>query len=1627
MAKKKLNKKIAIVGSVVLVIFLVIGIYGILRYTQGPEKFIEDGDAAFKAKDYEAAEHYYAKAAARAKTDELKVELYLTLVDVYLENNEWAKVTGLWNRIIQVDPENLKARFGRLKYFHIVAENGGSFYWKDIAEQVSEFLDVANEDVLAGDTSKLESYEIQDLVGDAKLGVYLHLLRSRANLEIARAGSVTNPDQYIDEAQEDLEKVREIDPCNMNVYLYLAQLTITKGQVLTSRGSFEERNMAVEQAERYLQQAVEIAGDDPKAHINFLRSKPALAQLKDAAMTPEQLQSLEAEYVALTEKFSSNAEVYAALTSYYTQQSHKSLDKAIQAIEKAMELDNSEVYYVRIAANLYYRKFSIYGEIPSLYKAIEIAKNALEMSEVKEVPGPRQFANKKNRLNLNVFLAKCYLEQVLEPAESRTDSETEEWLANAEEMVHNVEQIYGAGEDPQVVKWTGMLALAKAEVSSASPADKNAAIRKLYGAYEQFKASRPPEQRDSQLCYVLAKIFKDTSESGAVLEFISGAVRAGIVSTKPKALLDYSEILLKQQQYSQALNTVDFFEKQYWPTEKSKIYRIQAYIGARQLEDAEKELASGNPDDPNIMKLNLQLLQAKIKQVQNSLKQREIEPDKAQLQGEDGVLIAAELKGYRSAFNSLIGRLLSIEADAVEPAYVAAVCNNYITEGQISEAQDFVADYLGYFPENANGIFFSKLLLEPDPGEVSRQRRIEIEKDALSSIADPVIQAAKLGEFYRKQNDPNEALVEFQKVLDIQLDPAGGEEDTKAKEVRYLYTVAARNVLDIALQVKDWVLAEQITERCKRENLDGCEGNLFAARLAIAKEEYQEALARLDESLRLRPVFSMVYMMRSSVHELLGNENKSIADIQRAAQLNPLGSKISGQLAFALYRRNQNLGDNAAQNQLIEERDAFLRAIRLNPRNWQLQSIFAESISKDDPDGALAIRQRLQKMLPNTQNAVGLAKMAMRMAMTKKNKKQKQVLLDVAGSAFEQALSYDPENSQVVNSYAEYYRYIGKAEKADELIGQSQDEKLLYSYLLRTGKLEEVKKLAEENYQKDPEDIDAVKAMLIVAQRTNDPQGIQKYSEELILLDDSIQNKLSQIQYYLEAGLVKETENKLQSFREKYPEESGGLLLEAWLRLKQGQIETALEQINQCLQIDKNNLMAWNLRGEINYLLGNYNQAIDDLKKVKTVREKSAAIQISLAKNYVKLGRTEDAVTELKIAIAPDPLGTAPSEKAITALEQIYVRLGRTEALKSLYAQTVEQLPDSVFWLSRSGSFALSQKDFDLAEELYAQAWEKSRDGNRFAADRVFDGYLQVLLKNDKVEKVFEEAKPYVDGPYAPVAFIRMAEAKLKLGDKATATEYCRKAINKAEGNEDVAAWALGEVYKLLGEKEVLAYCEEKLKADPDSFSANLMMYYLAKLSGRSNKALEYIDKCIEIVADDDAKVISYTLEKAMVLQIAYAKTSDNSYLRTAIEEHESLLSKMPNNMDMLNNLAYWLAEINERLPEALEYAKRAYESMPNNAAVLDTYAFLLYKNEKYSEAAEFVQSAIQQFEVGKSSVPAEVYEHLGMVKEKLGEDAQALAAYQQASEIIKGGGLASNATKIQVESAIERLLQQHY
>ena len=252
---KRLNKKVALIGSMV-VLFLIAGvIVVILRLGGDPYEYIKDGDLALesarqsdseevKTKAYSRGASKYLKAMSLTKDDNLQIEILFKLVDLYIETDQWEFVQGCWGKIVSIDSQNIRARYGLLSYFAIMGDTGVPV-WSRIETDANDFISDISEEYFgrarsAWETPGLGHFES----GGDLLGSFVYFLRGLSIYEITKSGARPNPEADIARSVSDFEKVLEYDPCNIEAYKYLAALARFKGKVLESQGDLgaEDRN-----------------------------------------------------------------------------------------------------------------------------------------------------------------------------------------------------------------------------------------------------------------------------------------------------------------------------------------------------------------------------------------------------------------------------------------------------------------------------------------------------------------------------------------------------------------------------------------------------------------------------------------------------------------------------------------------------------------------------------------------------------------------------------------------------------------------------------------------------------------------------------------------------------------------------------------------------------------------------------------------------------------------------------------------------------------------------------------------------------------------------------------------------------------------------------------------------------------------------------------------------------------------------------------------------------------------------------------------------------------------------------------------------------------------------------------
>ena len=140
----------------------------------------------------------------------------------------------------------------------------------------------------------------------------------------------------------------------------------------------------------------------------------------------------------------------------------------------------------------------------------------------------------------------------------------------------------------------------------------------------------------------------------------------------------------------------------------------------------------------------------------------------------------------------------------------------------------------------------------------------------------------------------------------------------------------------------------------------------------------------------------------------------------------------------------------------------------------------------------------------------------------------------------------------------------------------------------------------------------------------------------------------------------------------------------------------------------------------------------------------------------------------------------------------------------------------------------------------------------------------------------------------------------------------------------------------------------------------------------------------------------------------ADASLRDGNHKR-AIEQYEFLLRKQPDNVVVLNNLAWAYQQTKD--PRALETAERAYKLKPDSPDVADTLGWMLSEQGNTGRGAELLQKAVA------AAPGAQVIRfHLAQTYLKMGDKAKARAELER---------IESTGTKFPQEAEAMSLLQQ--
>lgn len=473
-----------------------------------------------------------------------------------------------------------------------------------------------------------------------------------------------------------------------------------------------------------------------------------------------------------------------------------------------------------------------------------------------------------------------------------------------------------------------------------------------------------------------------------------------------------------------------------------------------------------------------------------------------------------------------------------------------------------------------------------------------------------------------------------------------------------------------------------------------------------------------------------------------------------------------------------------------------------------------------------------------------------------------------------------------------------------------------------------------------------------------------------------------------------------------------------------GKVDDARELAEAAVQYDTENIYYQFLLADILTYSQKYAEAAKILEQLKKNYPEQTDNYFQLAYVYERMGNGEKAIAVLEDAQKQ----FGDDEAILVELQRLYVRNAEIDKAVSNLEKLISQNPGNPSYYSMMADVYDLVKNTALAEETFAKLLAIDPDNPDLLMRKAemekakgnYTGYYQDM------KNIFSNPDFSIDKKiFFLVPFVDSLTAK-NFVQKDFVFELTR--ILTETHPADAKGFAMRGDFLYYAEQlqEARKNYRQSLSIRTDVYDVWLKIFYIDANLEQNDSLLVITEQSMELypnqpmsyyfngiafinkkMYDDAIQVLKRSLPIAssnlqlkadIYLRLGDAYNEIKKYSESDAS-YESSLQLNPKNPYALNNYAYHLSLRNEKLDKAAVMANQANELVPGNASLLDTYAWVLYKQENYTEAKKWLEKALQN-NGDKSEV---ILEHYGDVLFRLGNTTAALENWKKAQEIGPG------------------------
>lgn len=405
---------------------------------------------------------------------------------------------------------------------------------------------------------------------------------------------------------------------------------------------------------------------------------------------------------------------------------------------------------------------------------------------------------------------------------------------------------------------------------------------------------------------------------------------------------------------------------------------------------------------------------------------------------------------------------------------------------------------------------------------------------------------------------------------------------------------------------------------------------------------------------------------------------------------------------------------------------------------------------------------------------------------------------------------------------------------------------------------------------------------------------------------------------------------------------------------------------------------------------GDNEHAVEVLNRLEKIDGKSERLSVAKSEIYTRMGDKKAAVSEMSQLAKQFP----NDQNCQAMYGEALMMNGQTKKALGIYHQVLEVEPDNNRVLLSLRTYYQSQGDMATADSLTERVLMNQ---NTTSAEKIQLLRQEISASESaggdstRVMSLFHQmlVLPNCD---ADMALFCASYMNAKKMPKDSIRQVLEKVLSIAPDHSGARLQLVGYAWEEDDLDRVINLCQEARQYNPDEMAfyyyQGIAYYKKENLDG----ALSAFQNGIGVINEESSPAIVSDFY-AVMGDILHQK----GLAKEAFEAYDSCLQWKDDNIGCLNNYAYYLSERGEQLDKAETMSFKTVKAEPKNATYLDTYAWILFMQERYSEAKIYIDQALQNME---DSLGNEVIiEHAGDIYAQNKDIDRALSYWRDAQQ----------------------------